>query len=125
MPNMANATIIGHAGGDAEVRFDKQGKPVANFKVAVNTGYGEHKVCSWYKVVSFGKTAEWVGKSIKKGMAVAVSGELKMDEWTGKDGHKNFTPEISAHSVQSLEKGEKDGRTEGEKKADGNPDVPF
>lgn len=108
MPNFANATIIGHVVADAEQRADKQGKPVTNFKIAVNQGYGENKSVGWYKVVCFGKTAEWAGKNIKKGQACLASGELKMEEWTGKDGHKNVSPEIVASQVTSLEKKQKD-----------------
>lgn len=123
MPNAATAQIIGHVVADAEARFDKQGKPVANFKVAVNQGYGEKKSVGWYKVVCFGKTAEWVGKNVKKGMAMFAAGELKMDEWTSNDGHKNVSPEIVANTIQSLEK--RDRLAGGYKAADNNPDILF
>lgn len=126
MPNAATVQIIGHVVADAEARFSKSGSNLTNFRVAVNQGYGEKKTTGWYGVICFGKTAEWAAQNIKKGNAVFVAGELNMEEWVGKDGHKNISPNISAHTIQSLEKREKkDGRTDGEKAADNSSEIPF
>lgn len=107
MPNAATAQIIGHMVADPEAK-----EKVTRFRVAVNQGWGDKKTVGWYGVACFGKTAEFVTKYLKKGNAVFVAGELEMQEWVGKDGHKNISPDIRASTVQSLEK-KKDDKESG------------
>lgn len=100
MPNYNNLTIIGHAGRDAEVRVTQKGDPVASFSVAVKDYQDK---TTWFDVSVFGKQAEnYVGKYLKKGLAVMVSGPVTMNEYTNKGGENKVSLRITARDVQIL-----------------------
>ena len=78
--------------------------------MAFISGFGENKKSVWMKCNIFGKRAENANllNELRKGVKVAVSGELGQDEWE-KDGHKhsmltlNVTgwPEIFGTRIQA------------------------
>lgn len=95
---MNNITIVGRLGRDPELRFGKDGKPIANFSVATDYGRDENKKTSWHNVVCFGTLAENVTQSIGKGSRVIVSGRLDVSEYE-KDGEKKKKHELVADAV--------------------------
>ena len=98
MPNFSQATIIGHAGRDAETRFTPGGDAVCEVSIAVTRKRKETETVTWWKVVVFGKSAEWAGE-IKKGDVVFASGEPVLEEWQDKDGNKRSTLKLYAQSI--------------------------
>ncbi len=96
MMSMAKATLLGHIGQDAEMKYTPGGDPVTNFNVAVSDGKDS---TTWYKVITWGKLAETVNEKGNKGTPVFVEGRLKLTEWQGKDGEKRTTPEVTASTV--------------------------
>lgn len=68
--------IAGRLGKDAVLRRTQQGDPVLGFSVAVDDGYGENKRTLWFECSVWGKRAEALAQYLKKGTAVAVSGDL-------------------------------------------------
>lgn len=44
-----------HLGNDAEVRTTTNGVPVANFRVAIKRGWGEHERTEWVSCAWFGE----------------------------------------------------------------------
>ena len=98
MPNFSQATIIGHAGRDAETRFTPGGDAVCEVSIAVTRKRKEAETVTWWKVVVFGKSAEWAGE-VKKGDVVFASGEPVLEEWQDKDGNKRSTLKLYAQSI--------------------------
>ena len=98
MPNFAQATIIGHAGRDADTRFTPGGDAVCEVSIAVTRKRKETETVTWWSVVVFGKSAEWAGE-IKKGDVVFASGEPVLEEWQDKDGNKRSTLKLYAQSI--------------------------
>ena len=98
MPNFSQATIIGHAGRDAETRFTPSGDAVCEVSIAVTRKRKETETVTWWKVVVFGKSAEWAGE-IKKGDVVFAAGEPVLEEWQDKDGNKRSTLKLYAQSI--------------------------
>ena len=98
MPNFAQATIIGHAGRDADTRFTPGGDAVCEVSIAVTRKRKETETVTWWKVVVFGKSAEWAGE-IKKGDVVFAAGEPVLEEWQDKDGNKRSTLKLYAQSI--------------------------
>lgn len=98
MPNFSQATIIGHAGRDAETRFTPGGDAVCEVSIAVTRKRKETETVTWWKVVVFGKSAEWAGE-IKKGDVVFAAGEPVLEEWQDKDGNKRSTLKLYAQSI--------------------------
>lgn len=80
-------TFSGNLGGDAEVKYMPSGDAVANFSVAVKSGYGDKEKTNWVRCALFGKRAEGgLIQYLKKGTQVVVSGELSLEEWEGQNG---------------------------------------
>jgi single-strand DNA-binding protein len=79
--------FTGNLGKDAEVKVTQSGMHVCSFSVAVKSGYGDKQKTTWANCALFGKRAEGqLPQYLKKGAQVAISGELTLDEWEGKDG---------------------------------------
>ena len=98
MPNYADIKLVGHIGRDPELKFLGDGTPVLKFSLAVNTGYKDKKVCSWWECTWFGKRADTVSKFIHKGSAVLVSGEPQIREWDS-NGKKGKSAEVRVNDI--------------------------
>jgi single-strand DNA-binding protein len=106
--------IAGNVGKDPEMRYMPDGKAVTSFSVATNRQYtgsnGEQvKETTWFRVTTWGKTAEVCNQYVKKGSKVLVEGRLTADKttggpkiWTRQDGTAGASFEISASSVRFL-----------------------
>lgn len=101
------ATLVGNAGKDPELRYTQGGTAIAKFSLA--TSYGlkkpdgtwENKT-TWHNIVVFGKMAEGIASRIRKGDPVLVVGRIENDEWTGQDGQKRRTTQIIADTLRGL-----------------------
>lgn len=99
-------SLIGNLGKDPEVRFTQGGMAVCSFSVAVTERrkegetWGDHT--EWFNVVSFGKTAENVGKFLKKGRQTYVDGRLQTRKWQDREGKDRYTTEVVANQVLFL-----------------------
>lgn len=75
-------TIIGHLGGDPEMRFTTSGVPVASFSVATkkawtsSDGQRQEKTV-WFRVSAWQKQAEIASQYLRKGSKVHIIGELE------------------------------------------------
>ena len=80
--------IAGRLTGDGELKFLVDGKPVLNFSVATDVGWGEKKHPLFVRCALWGKRAESLDPYIKKGSPITVSGECDMRSWesNGKSG---------------------------------------
>lgn len=80
-------TFTGNLGKDAEVKYLSNGSAICEFSVAVKSGYGEKEKTNWVRCAMFGKKAEGqLPTYLIKGTQVAISGELELQEWEGKNG---------------------------------------
>ena len=112
---MYQLTIVaGNVGKDPEMRYMPDGKAVTSFSVATNRQYtgsnGEQvKETIWFRITTWGKTAEVCNQYVKKGSKVLVEGRLVADKntggpkiWTRQDGTAGASFEISAATVRFL-----------------------
>lgn len=110
--------VIGNLGKDPECRQTQSGQSVAGFSVATKESYTKdnQKVekTEWHKIVAWGKTAELVGKYLRKGSGVYVEGKLQTRKYTDKDGVERYTTEIVAQSVQFMDKKPTEEKTNSE-----------
>jgi single-strand DNA-binding protein len=103
MPNYELHVIAGHAGRAPELRYTQSGRAVADFSVAVNNPFKPDAPATWYKIICWGKTAEFVNEYVQKGTAVLVqSEELALEEWQDRDGKNRVTLALTANRVQLL-----------------------
>ena len=104
--------LVGHLGGDPEVRQTQSGHSVANLRVATSERFKDKAGqwtdrTEWHSVVVWGKAAEFCGNYLAKGALVLVEGKLQTRKWQDKDGQDRYATEVVAHSVQGLNKSEK------------------
>lgn len=109
MVSVNKIIIIGNLGGEPEMRFAPNGRPVTSFNVATNHRYttaeGEPKEeTEWFTVVTWGKLAEQCNQFLNKGRLVYVEGRLHSHSWDSQDGQKHFRNEIIANRVSFLDR---------------------
>jgi len=107
MPNHASATIVGHLGRDAELKYTDKGDPVVSFSLAVNQKRGGTETVAWYRCSMFGKRGEAVKQYLTKGKAIMVLGALTMREWTDKEGTAKTSAEVNVQELVLLGDGQK------------------
>ena len=90
--NMATIQIFGRVGSDPVKRSDRA--PV-EFRVAVDTGWGENKVTHWWTCKIWGKPGEIALEHLAKGMVVSASGEFGLRQYTTADGATKQSLEIN------------------------------
>ena len=117
---MNNVNIIGNLTKDVELRYNGD-KPIANFRIAIN-GYADHT--DFIPVTVFGKQAEACNMYLKKGSKVGISGRISTGSYE-KDGKTFYTWNVTAVTVDFLDRKEK-----AEKFSIGvfeptNEDIPF
>jgi len=61
------------------------GSPVANFAVAVKSGYGQHEQTVWVDCALWGKRADALAQYLVKGQQVGITGEMGTRDYE-KDG---------------------------------------
>lgn len=103
---MSNFTIEGFAGTTPRFIKTDKGVSVTSFRVAVNHRKYDTMAnkwvatdTSWYTVTAFGILAEQVQRSVTKGDAVIISGELKIRNWETPDGRSGSNAEVVASGV--------------------------
>lgn len=106
--------IVGNLGRDPEMRYTPNGQAVTNFNVATNRQYTSSdgtqvKETIWFRVSTWGKTAETTNQFLRKGSKVLVEGRLIPDQesggprvWTRQDGTPAASFEINANIVRFL-----------------------
>lgn len=83
---------------DCEVRYLPNGSAVLTVNVANNQGFNDKQTTLFIRVSLFGKRAEGNLKDyLVKGQQILVSGELRTNEYTAKDGTTKTSIELNAN----------------------------
>ena len=98
--NVFNA--VGRVGKDAEVRFTPAGDAIAGWSLAVTHGYGKSEGTTWLNCSLFGKRGEALAQYITKGSQVAITGEILLNTYKGKDGTEKSSLECRVNNVTLL-----------------------
>lgn len=92
-------TIPGNLGSDPELRTLGSGTAVCNFNLAVNrpgAKKGDGQQPDWFKVEVWGDQAMSAADTLRKGSRCIVTGRVRTERWTGKDGQERTTTVIRA-----------------------------
>ena len=104
---MNSVCLVGRLTRDPEVRYGSQSQmAIARFSIAVDRPFADRngeRQTDFIRIVCFGKSAEFVEKYFKKGMRVGVTGSLRTDSYTNKDGVNVSTVEVAADRVEFME----------------------
>lgn len=101
MNGVNKVLLLGHLGGDPEIRRTERGAPVASFSVATSESWrdkatGERRESTeWHKVVVYNEALVKVAEQyLKKGSKVFVEGAMKTRKWTDRSGVERYTTEV-------------------------------
>lgn len=83
---MNYAHFAGRLGHDASLRSTPDGKPVLNFSLAVDTGWGDRKETLWVDCTLWGERGEKLAPHLSKGKAVTIAGDVGLRTWDKRDG---------------------------------------
>lgn len=106
---MNNVTFVGRISNDISTFYSKDEDPVArsifNFAVpdmSMKKDKDENYPCDYFRIVTFGKTAENIEKYCSKGTKLLITGRVKNNNYE-KDGVMVYGTEIIADYVEFLE----------------------
>ena len=128
---MNKVILMGRLTRDPEVRYSQGNEPmaVARYSLAVDRKFkreGEQEA-DFINCVAFGKLGEFAEKYLRKGMKIAVSGHIKNDSYTNKDGQRVYTTEVVAEEqefAESKQSGEAPRPTPSHNSGDGFMNIP-
>lgn len=93
--------LIGNLGADPEMRQTRDGRPIANLRVATSENWrdkssGERKEkTEWHNVVIFSEGLCKIAEQyLRKGSKVYVEGQLQTRKWQDKDGQDRYSTEV-------------------------------
>ena len=116
-----NVTILGNLGSDPDLRYTPNGNAVCSLNVACNHKYSNAngeliEETTWFRVSTWGKSAEAVSQYLHKGNPVFIEGRMKPDEngnpktFSRNDGSVGASYEVTASLVKFIN-GAKAGQT--------------
>jgi single-strand DNA-binding protein len=109
---MNQCNFIGRTGKEPELRYTPSGDAVATVSLAVSESWKDksgtkQEKTEWVNLVFWRGLAEVVGKYVKKGDWIYVSGKMQTRSYDDRDGNKRYTTEIVANEMRMIGGGEK------------------
>lgn len=105
---MNKVELVGRLTRDPEVRYTtgENASAIARFSVAVNRRFknaeGNYDA-DFINCVAFGKTAEFIEKYFRKGMAIGLAGRIQTGSYTNKDAQKVYTTDVVVEETEFVE----------------------
>lgn len=126
------AILTGNLGRDPELR-QHNGDNILNFAIGVQTGTKDKPETMWVDCALWGKRATSLQPYMAKGQRVTVSGPIKLEAYTAKDGTPKTRLRLSVDQVDLPPKGESAARPQQTQQtqlptdnpADMDDDIPF
>ena len=105
--------LIGNVGRDPEVRYldgngaGGTGAKVATFTLATSERFRDRngelrENTEWHNIVAWRNSADIAEKYVHKGTQLYIEGRLRTRSYTGQDGVKKYTTEITVDNLQLL-----------------------
>lgn len=113
MARLNRLEIIGHLGGDPELRYTQSGKAVCDLSIAVNNGTKQadgswSDETMWVRASVWEAAGERLAEQLGKGNLVYAEGQLEVREYTRKDGSPGHSIDLKFARVQNLERRQRD-----------------
>ena len=111
MANYNKVLLVGRLIKDPELRYSKNGQPIAKLGMAVNRRYTDkddklQEEVTFVDITSFGVSAESTSKFLKKGSPLMVDGRLHLNRWENDKGEKRSKLEVIAERTHFLPRNE-------------------
>jgi len=107
MAGFNKVLLLGNLTRDPRLSYTPSQVAVADFGVATNRkwtgqdGSQREETC-FVDCRAFGRTAENINKSFKKGKPIFLEGRLTFDSWTAQDGSKKSKLRVTVETFQFL-----------------------
>jgi single-strand DNA-binding protein len=129
------ATLSGNLGRDPELR-QHNGDNILNFPIGVQIGTKDKPETMWVDCALWGKRATSLQPYMAKGQRVTVSGPIKLEAYTAKDGTPKTRLRLSVDQIDLPPKGDAPAQTQQAQQAkpaqapssgfdDMDDDIPF
>ena len=110
MATLNEVRFIGRLTRDAEARATQSGQQVTKFGAAINRSWKD-KNGNWQEETTWVDVTVWPPASeraaqLKKGARVLVSGRLRFEEWTDRQGQQRRQLTVVGERVQPLDRRE-------------------
>lgn len=94
-----NPEIIYTGGGENQ-------KAIAKFTLASNRIFKRENepLADFIPCVAFGRQAKFIEQYVKKGMLIQITGPLRNNDYTNKDGQKVYSFQVVVESIEIMEK---------------------
>ena len=107
MASFNKIIIVGNLGRDPEMRYMPSGDPVCEFTVATNERRKDNsgemvESATWFRISIFGKRGEIANQYLSKGKPVFISGRLRQEEYTDRDGIRRTSLRVVADDFQFI-----------------------
>ena len=105
---MNKVQLVGRLTRDPEIRYSQgeNATATARFSVAVNRRFknaeGNYDA-DFINCVAFGRSAEFIEKYFKKGMAIGLTGRIQTGSYTNKDGQRVYTTDVVVEETEFVE----------------------
>jgi single-strand DNA-binding protein len=103
MMTVNKVILVGNLGRDPEVKTTRSGTQVCRLSIATSERQkdGDQWVdhTEWHRVVCFGRTADNVGRYLRKGSQAYIEGKLRTSSWETDSGEKRYSTEVIADRV--------------------------
>ena len=99
MKSVNKVILLGNVTRDPQLKITANGQAVATFGLATNRVWkdanGEKQsLAEFHNLVAWGKLAEFIGESVRKGKPLFIEGYLKTRNWDNPEGTKIFRTEV-------------------------------
>ncbi|GMU32299.1 MAG: single-stranded DNA-binding protein [Planctomycetia bacterium] len=107
MANFNKVILAGNLTRDPQLSFLPSNTPVVEFGMAINRRWksqtGEQREdVTYVDIRAFGRQAETLNQYMNKGKPILVEGQLRFDQWEGKDGQKRSKLYVVVDTFQFL-----------------------
>lgn len=100
--------FIGNLGKDPEIRRTKDGRPIANFSLAVTQKWRDKNSSEqkerteWVRIVCFNEhLCKTIEQYVKKGSKLFISGQMQTRKWQDQNGQDKYSTEIVLQGFDS------------------------
>ena len=104
---MNSVILMGRLARDPELKYGGQKQTaISRFSLAVDKRMNkdsEGPTADFFDCISFGKTAEFVDKYLKKGTKVVLRGRLQNNNYTRNDGVKIYSTQVAIDDIEFAE----------------------
>lgn len=103
-------TLVGRVGADPEVYTTPQGVKTARVRLATTEKWfnkdtnNTEELTEWHNITLWRALADVADKYVRKGSLLYIEGTIHYRKWQGKDGVERYMTDITATTMQMLNK---------------------